>query len=312
MNLTTTTATTAATVQEATTSTAVKAYLTSADVRDSSRNAYKRELRQFTSWLTETGRTLDSLTVSDVIEYKQTLLNKGLAPRTVAAYLGAARKLCGWLAAATGTVSPASTVRAPKIKKQFAKMHLTGDQARALEVAAMTQSKRNGAIVALMLHTGLRCVEVVRANVEDLTYKGGRRVLMVMGKGKDAKDDFVIISPKLYGILDEYLSSRNAKKGEPLFVSESDRNNGGRLTTRTVSGIAKTALRAIHLNDAMYTAHSLRHTTAVALLTRTKDITAAQEVLRHANIATTQIYTESIREQRRLERANEYALDEIF
>lgn len=287
-------------------------YLAAADIRPSSRAAYVRDLRPFSKWIETTGRRMEDLTPAAIIEYKQSLLDKGLAPTTIAAYLNVAKQLCGWLAAATGTVSPAANVKAPKVKKQFAKMHLTGEQARALEVAAATNSKRDGAIIALMLHTGLRCIEVARANVEDLTYRGGRRVLMIQGKGHDAKEDFVIISPKLDEILTMYLRSRRAKKGEPLFVSESDRNNGGRLTTRTISGVAKKALRAIHLDDAMYTAHSLRHTTAVAILTKTNDLTAAQEVLRHANIATTQIYTASLKEQRRLERAVECQLDEIF
>lgn len=284
-------------------------FLRSTDVKPSSRATYARQLRSFTQWLSASGKT-SSLTTADLLEYKQHLLDSGKSVLTTAGYITTLRLLCGWLSAKTGTADISKGVKLPHRRQTFVKQHLTADQARALEAAVTTP--RDIAIVTLMLHTGLRCIEVVRANVEDLTYRGGRRVLMVQGKGHDAKDDFVIISPKVGEALDAYLDSRNAKKGEPLFASESHRNNGGRLTTTMIGLIVKRALRAIGLRGHEYSAHSLRHTTAVAILTKTNDLTAAQEVLRHSNIATTQIYTESIKEQRRLERAAELQLDEIF
>lgn len=297
------------TVAAAGTEGAISLFLRSMDVKPSSRATYGRQLKSFTKWLTETGKT-GTLTSADVIAYKQSLLDSGKSPLTVAGYITTLRLLCGWISRETGATDVSKGVKIPHRKQHFVKQHLTADQARALEAAVTTP--RDIAMVTLMLHTGLRCIEVVRANVEDLTYRAGRRVLMVQGKGRDSKEDFVIISPKVGRVLDEYLEGRMAHRGEPLFTSESNRNNGKHLTAVMVGIICKRALRAIGLNSHEYSAHSLRHTTAVALLTKTNDLSAAQEVLRHSNIATTQIYVESIREQRRLDRASEYVLDDIF
>ena len=59
-------------------------------------------------------------------------------------------------------------------------------------------SLRDFAIVNLILRTGLRTIEVVRADVGDITFKGNRRILRVWGKGHDTKDDFVVLTDKTY------------------------------------------------------------------------------------------------------------------
>ena len=74
-----------------------------------------------------------------------------------------------------------------------------------------------------------------------------------------------------------------------------------RLTTRTISQVAKDSLRAIGLDEKAYTAHSLRHTTAVNILRAGGSIETAQLTLRHSNPATTQIYTATLDEERRLQ-----------
>ena len=84
------------------------------------------------------------------------------------------------------------------------------------------------------------------------------------------------------------------------------------MTTRTISHIAKQHLQGIGLDSRSYTAHSLRHTAACSLLEATNDIHAVQMTLRHANPATTQLYTYHIDERRRLKAAAELRLDSLF
>ena len=102
------------------------------------------------------------------------------------------------------------------------------------------------------------------------------------------------------------------KDGEPLFTSSSNNNRGGRLTTRTVSGIAKDHLRRVGLDSREYTAHSLRHTTAVTIMRAGGSIEDTQHVLRHSSPATTQIYTATIKEELRLRNSTESLLDAAF
>ena len=163
------------------------------------------------------------------------------------------------------------------------------------------------------MRTGLRTVELIRANIEDVTMKEGKRILFIQGKGRDEKDNFVIITGKAFEPIEEYLKTRGAYKvKEPLFTSVSNNNLGGRLTTRAISKIAKEGLIAIGLNDRNYTAHSLRHTTACSLIRKGVSLEHIQGVLRHSNPATTQIYLSSIAEETRLKENTEAVLDEVY
>lgn len=118
-----------------------------------------------------------------------------------------------------------------------------------------------------MLRTGLRTIEIIRANREDIIFRGGKRILLIWGKGKDEKDSFVILTDKAYKPIEYYLKTKGkGKNGDPLFSSTSNNSKEKRLSTRTISKIAKEGLKAVGLDDKHYTAHSLRHTTAVNIL----------------------------------------------
>ena len=89
-------------------------------------------------------------------------------------------------------------------------------------------------------------------------------------------------------------------------------NGEERLTTRTISYIAKEGLKAIGLNEKAFTAHSLRHTTAVNILRAGGSLETAQFTLRHSNPATTQIYTATLNEERRLQNSGEALIDSLY
>jgi integrase/recombinase XerD len=159
----------------------------------------------------------------------------------------------------------------------------------------------------------LRTIEAIRLNIGDIEPKGERIVLKVHGKGREEKDAFVILSDKALTPLLAYIATRpGAKDSEPMFISTSNRNQSERLTTRTISSTIKNALIGIGLNSKFYTAHSLRHTTAVSILRAGASIEHAQGVLRHTSPATTQIYTATIKEEQRLIHATELMLDNVF
>ena len=296
----------------------VARFISEQDTAQSSRSLYSRTLTQFFRWMENTDRLSlfleQRLSRTDILSYKDKLLADGLSPLTISSYIVVVRKFFAYLESYKLYPNIAKGIKAPKKEKGFRKAHLSDtDSARLLNYEREQQSLRDFAIVNLILRTGLRTIEVVRADIGDITYKGGRRVLMVWGKGHDTKDNFVVLTDKAYLPLKEYLSTRiGAKTGEPLFISESIRNRGGRLTTRAISGICKEALRGIGIDSHEYTAHSLRHTTACAILKHGGQLTDAQGVLRHASPVTTQIYVESIKEEIRLERAPEMVIDNAF
>ena len=286
----------------------------SQDVKPRTRELYTHAVKGFFVWVQDTGRTPAALTLADLITYKNELLAAGKSSLTVASYCNSVRRFYEWTEANKIYPNIGKGLKAPKRQQAFRKQPLTVAQVGdLLRYEHTEQTPRDYAIVNLMVRTGLRCIEVVRANVGDITYKGGRRVLLVQGKGRDEKDNFVQLPDGAYFPIREYLNTRAAlNDNAPLFASQSHRNTGKRLTTRAVSMIAKNGLKNAGLDNRVYTAHSLRHTAAVNILRAGGSIETAQFTLRHANPATTQIYTATLRDEQRLLNGGEILLENLY
>jgi integrase/recombinase XerD len=260
----------------------INRFISDQDVKESSKGLYRRTLKQFFTWVRNNSYSFSAITRAEVLKYKEDLLSSEMSSLT-------------------------------KRKQQFKKQPLLPAQASALLDFYRDKALRDYAIVSLLLRTGLRTVEAIRANVGDIVFKGSQRVLLVHGKGRDEKDNFVLLTDKAYQPLKAYLDTREKTTlGEPLFTSTSNNSKGERLTTRSISFIAKEGLKAIGLDERSFTAHSLRHTTAVNILRSGGSLEMAQFTLRHSNPATTQIYTASLNEERRLQNSGEALIDNLY
>jgi integrase/recombinase XerC/integrase/recombinase XerD len=292
---------------------ALQAFIKAQDIKANSADLYRRTLKQFFNWVTAQGLTAGELTHPNIIEYKAYLLKDGKSPLTVGGYITAVRRFYEWAEANKYYPNIAKNVKNPRRIQQFRKQSLTPKQCEQLLDYTRLQSLRDYALTNLLLRTGLRTIEAIRLNIGDIEPKGERIVLKVHGKGREEKDAFVILSDKALTPLLAYIATRpGAKDSEPMFISTSNRNQSERLTTRTISSTIKNALIGIGLNSKFYTAHSLRHTTAVSILRAGASIEHAQGVLRHTSPATTQIYTATIKEEQRLIHATELMLDNVF
>lgn len=289
-------------------------FISSQDRKPTTLSLYRRTMSLFFDWIDRTGRNISTLTRPDLIEYKHTLEMEGKSGLTITSYLTSLRLFYQWVEAEGVYPNIAKVLNLPKRTKEFRHQPLRPAQAKELLTEVETSGTlRDIAIMNLLARTGLRTIEVVRADVGDITFKGGQRVLLVRGKGRDEKDNFVILTDKTYKPIAEYLSERGCvRMTDPLFVSESNRDRGQRMTTRSISRIAKNNLREIGLDDKVFTAHSLRHTTAVSILRGGGTLEDCQLTLRHSNPATTQIYTAFVDEERRLNRQAEALVDELF
>lgn len=288
-------------------------FINDQDVKESSKSVYRRSLTQYFAWVQRTGHSLDSITRAELLEYKVSMLETGLSSLTIGSYITSVRRFYEWTEANKYYPNVAKGIKTPARKQQFRKQPLTVDQTISFINYGHTLSPRDNAILSLLPRTGQRTIEVVRANVEDIVFKGSQRVLILQGKGRDEKDNFVLLTDKAYQPIADYLATRGRVKGsDPLFASDSNNNKGGRLTTRAISFIAKEALKAIGLNDKAYTAHSLRHTTAVNILRAGGDLEKVQFTLRHSNPATSQIYTATLNEERRLKNSGEALIDSLY
>ena len=291
----------------------MEAFLASLDVKDKTRDTYYWAMTQYFEWLQNTNRSIQFLSSADIIAYKTDLLRRMLTPLTVSVYLSAVRRFYSWAESSRLHTNIARDIKAPRMKKGFKKLHLNEAEITALLEHAKKRSLRNYAMLNLLVRTGLRTIELVRADIGDIKYKKGRRILYVMGKGHDSKDDFVIISDAAWKPLQAYLSERGViAKKDPLFVTEGKGHKGNRMSSRSVQYVCKNAIRAIGLDSPEYSPHSLRHSTAVMMLKNGADWKDVQRVLRHSSPVTTQIYTASIEEELRLMRCPEAILDDAF
>jgi integrase/recombinase XerC/integrase/recombinase XerD len=291
----------------------VDTFINSQDVKLSSKLLYRRTLKQYFNWVDSKSYLLSEIARPQLLEYKTELLGSGMSSLTVGSYITSVRRFYEWAEANKYYPNVAKGIKAPKRKQQFKKQPLLPTQATELLNYYQDKALRDYAIVNLLLRTGLRTIEVIRANVEDITYKGSQRVLLVQGKGRDERDNFVILTDKTYQPIAEYLATRGkVNSSDPLFTSTSNNSQGERLSTRSISYIAKEGLKAIGLDERSFTAHSLRHTTAVNILRAGGSLETAQFTLRHSNPATTQIYTSTLNEERRLQNSGEALIDNLF
>ena len=288
-------------------------WMASLDLASSTKETYLSGFKAFCWFVRSTSLDFDELTRDDVKSFKEYLVNeKKLKPATVSSYLASVRSFYAY-SEDNGIENIAHRVKGVTDSRSFKKEPLTPDQAQRL-LASIDRSTEKGmrdfAILNLMLRTGLRDIEIVRANCKDIQTKAGVDVLYVQGKGRASKDSFVVLTPKALSPIATYLEKRgNVNERDPLFASVSSRNAGERLTVRSISRIAKSALRAIGIDDERYTAHSLRHTAITFSLLGGATERDAQQMARHANITTTMLYSHDID---RIKRAAEREIGNVL
>ena len=266
------------------------------DTNPSTIVTYTNSLKRFFNYL-----ALEDITEprrEDVLAYRNWLRDNGLKPTTIQNYITAVRLFFAWTAQESLYPNVAERVKGAKIDRDHKKDYLTASQIKAVlsEIKRdKLQGLRDYAIVTLIVTCGLRTIEVVRADVGDLRPVGGFTALYVQGKGREEKTEYVKISMFVEAAIRAYLKVRGKVSAtDPLFVSLSNNSEGKRLSTRTVSGIAKSNMRSAGYDSARLTAHSLRHTAITLSLLGGEDITEVQKFARHANMSTTMIYNHAV------------------
>lgn len=291
-----------------------KEFINDLDVKSSSKETYKRELRVFINyWMTNLAHKND-LAREDILVFKSFLSDElGLSPLTVSSYILIVRKFFEWLESKKKYPNIAKGIKGAKRVRGFRKDPLILSQIKIL-LNGIDRSNINGkrdfAIINLLIRTGLRTIEVVRADVCDIRQEGGEAVLWIQGKGRDVKDEFVVLTDDTLRPINEYLAERkNIKDLDPLFASISNRNINQRLTTRSISRIVKKHFKDAGIINKRLTAHSLRHTAITLALQAGATIQEAQALGRHANINTTLIYAHNVN---RIMHAPERKIDKLL
>lgn len=258
--------------------------------------AYRADIRRFASYLADRG-IADPATVDHRVlhGYQLRMRSEGLAPTTIRRAQSALRAYFGFLAA-EGIVQtdPTDRMDRPVTGKTLPEF-LTQDEAARVVEAVDPDSPafwRDRAVLELLYATGMRVSELTRLSLGDVDLEAGN--CLVFGKG--GKERIVPVGTVALAVVRRYLASvrpemdRGRARGA-FFLNQ----RGGRLSRMSIWTIVTRAAARAGIDRAI-SPHTLRHSCATHLLEGGADLAAVQELLGHADISTTQIYTHLDRE----------------
>ena len=260
-------------------------------------DAYRRDVAQFLSFLAEHMggapdlKQLAKLKPADVRAFMAARRAEGAGNRSLMRGLAGARSFARFLERnGKGKVAALSAVRTPKLPRTLPKplaasaaKRMTDVDLRAGEAREPWVIARDAAVLGLLYGAGLRISEALGLQRKDIT---GADALTVTGKGNKAR--MVPLLPQVAKLIDDYIAlcPSELPPDGALFVGQ----RGAQLSPRIVQLTMARLRGALGLPDSA-TPHALRHSFATHLLARGGDLRAIQELLGHASLSTTQIYT---------------------
>ncbi|MEP4486622.1 MAG: tyrosine recombinase XerC [Halioglobus sp.] len=251
---------------------------------------YQRDLDAFVQWSEGRGLTqAEKVQEADVRQWVSHLHRRGLAGSSIQRSLSAARSLFNFLGRENGYPrNPAASVQAPRKPRKLPK---TMDADQVDQYLNFEQdsplASRDRAIAELFYSSGLRLAELVAVNLQDIDHQA--KLISVTGKGNKTRT--VPVGGAALGAIEQWLQQRPPIAADPesanaLFTSL----RGKRISVRNIQDRIKLQGRKSGMSQDVHP-HMLRHSFASHMLESSGDLRAVQELLGHANIATTQIYT---------------------
>ena len=262
--------------------------------------AYQRDVTQFLIFMTDhlgeqpSLRDLAELGPQDVRAFMAARRAKGIGARSLMRQLAGARSFARFLERnGKGKVGALNAVRAPKIAKTLPKPLAVPQAKRISDVDLRAGEERepwifarDAAVLALLYGSGLRIAEALSLKPRDVPSPGRGDTITVIGKGNKAR--MVPVLPAVLTLIADYvaLCPYHLPDDGALFVGAKGRPLSPRIIQLTMQRLRG----ALGLPDSA-TPHALRHSFATHLLSRGGDLRAIQELLGHASLSTTQIYT---------------------
>ena len=247
-------------------------------------DAYRRDLAALQAWSQGQGRDLLVLDGNDIRAFVASEHRRGLSPKSLQRRLSACRSLYRWLLK-QGRIaaSPAEAVRAPKAPRKLPQVLDVDEAVQLVEVATDAPlGLRDRALLELFYSSGLRLSELVALRWRDLDLDAG--LVTVLGKGSRQRS--VPVGSHARKALADWRADSGGTAQAPVFPGR----GGGPITARAV----QLRLRVLAQRQGLFKRvhpHLLRHSFASHVLESSGDLRGVQELLGHADIATTQIYT---------------------
>ena len=282
--------------------TLIDGWLSELNQRDLSRHtveAYLRDVTQFIAFLAEHSEqevslaSFNTLTAMDVRSFLAKRRNvEATQSRSLARSLSGLRSFTLYLSEKNYPVSAAfKIVRSPRIPKSLPRPMSQSDALQMIALAGDMSSHpwenlRNQALLVLIYGCGLRISEALNLSYGDRP-KPDNISIRITGKGKKQRDAPIL--PLIENAIQQYIQAApfDFKDDDPLFRGI----RGGRFSARQVQMIVEKCRRSMGLPDTV-TPHAFRHSFATHLLAAGGDLRTIQELLGHASLSSTQIYTE--------------------
>jgi integrase/recombinase XerD len=261
--------------------------------------AYRNDLSQFETYLNTEHRNGHELTPKEIdrdviVGYVSELKTRSYSESTVARKVAAIKSFFGFLTSEGSIeIDPTDSLKSPKVGKSLPKPMSVHDIDELLEQPAKRptpEARRDRAMLELLYATGMRVTELVSLDIDDVIVTGNLAQVRCMGKG--AKERTIPIHEHAADAVRVYLDQARSrlvrtKNERALFVNR----RGERLTRQGFWLILKNYAREANI-DVTVTPHTLRHSFATHMLRGGMSLRNVQEILGHANISTTQIYTQ--------------------
>jgi integrase/recombinase XerC len=247
---------------------------------------YSVDLRELSEFLTS--KEIADIDVLDIRKFLVSLRQKGFKKVTIARKMACLRSFFKFLCREGHIKSnPMIGLVGPKLEKKLPIFLSEDDMSKLLDTPDIKEPMglRDKAILETLYSTGLRVSELVSLNIENIDFISG--IIRVLGKGK--KERLAPIGDKALRVIKNYIQNRSKSAGTSsrvLFLNK----DGRRLTDRSIRNIIDKYIKVASVR-ADISPHSLRHSFATHLLNRGADLRSVQELLGHANLSTTTIYT---------------------
>lgn len=255
------------------------------DVDDLTLTTYKVGIENFMIYLKE--NNISFPTREDIISYRNHL-RETYQDNTVNSYMTSLRRLFKYLSVKGIYEDLTIDIKGARHSSTPKKQVLT--QQQAIDIYNSLTDLRERCLYSLLISTGLRGIEVARANIEDIKIHNGETVLWVQCKKRNAKDEYVKLSNQVLEDIRNYIGNR---ENGSIFISTSNNNYGKGVTTKTLRLMIKNIFKRFGLNDNSFSLHSTRRTCATILYNNGVDIYSIQQTLHHQSSQTTQRYINS-------------------
>ena len=271
------------------------------DVDEKTLKSYKAGINNFIEYLKENNIKLPIR--ENVIDYRD-YLRQTYCSNTVNSYMTALRALFKYLKIHKMYDNLAEDVKGAKYSTTPKKQVLSPKELNY--IYNNLTNKREKAVFSLLITTGLRGIEVSRAEITDIKIHNGEIVLWIQCKKHDEKDEYVKLSQQVLKDLYDYIGNRTTG---PIFISTSNNSKGEAMTTTSIRKMIKNIFTRFGFEGDSYSLHCTRRSSATAMYLSGVDVPSIQQILHHKSQNTTMRYINAIT---RNENKGEYIASDLL